>query len=428
MLYACFEAQDWPDKELVIIETQRSQPSPFFSKQAAQDDRIVFASWKILAGDKDFSIGLKRNIGLHLASGEWVATCDDDDLYAPSYLREMLGEMIRQHAVAITLGSWFVFEECSGGVGYVDPRGIDGFTESTRLTWAGAVTKCTPKDRDEWLYGYGFSYVYSRSRAMELPYPDKDMGEDFEFFMRLKDRRYTAVLFDDYGICLHTIHSRSTSSCEATGVNREEIRDLDVSALGPLLLEYLRDGWDRKGASRCFTGVCHRPPRVVIVNTSQREIEVERPACCTALDIRKLVAPHLGVQPADVALFASPERHEGEEPLADAASVTLRMTQLWAVLPIDLTGPEEVQVTCVDAMDADVAVAIRVMSSVRLGDLRGALLAQHFPSAPKGQLRRLRVATRVGNSFVGVDEKLPLGDVRQVFVICLADALGRGQD
>merc|ERR1719221_1224295 len=95
-LYAVFDAQDWPDKELVIIETYIKRPSPFFTGKAEEDSRVVFHSMPIQDKDNDFSIGLKRNMGIHLASGDWIAHFDDDDLYSPSYLTSMMNEMARE--------------------------------------------------------------------------------------------------------------------------------------------------------------------------------------------------------------------------------------------------------------------------------------------------------------------------------------------
>ena len=52
----------------------------------------------------DWSVGLKRNLAVHLASGEVVVHADDDDLYAPCYISRMLGTLAG--ADAATLSSW----------------------------------------------------------------------------------------------------------------------------------------------------------------------------------------------------------------------------------------------------------------------------------------------------------------------------------
>ena len=91
-LWKCFEAQQWPDKELVVIETYTDFPSELFERMAKQDSRLTYLKYKRPAGS-DWSIGLKRNIAANVATGEFIANFDDDDLYAPSYLKTMVGEL-----------------------------------------------------------------------------------------------------------------------------------------------------------------------------------------------------------------------------------------------------------------------------------------------------------------------------------------------
>eukprot|EP00441_Pelagodinium_beii_P001947 CAMPEP_0197699808 /NCGR_PEP_ID=MMETSP1338-20131121/121107_1 /TAXON_ID=43686 ORGANISM="Pelagodinium beii, Strain RCC1491" /NCGR_SAMPLE_ID=MMETSP1338 /ASSEMBLY_ACC=CAM_ASM_000754 /LENGTH=86 /DNA_ID=CAMNT_0043283337 /DNA_START=36 /DNA_END=293 /DNA_ORIENTATION=+ len=76
-LWACFEAQDWPDKELVVVETYESTPSSFLAQKAKEDERFVHVAFQ-RDRHEDFSVGLKRDMTLHLASGEYVVNFDDD--------------------------------------------------------------------------------------------------------------------------------------------------------------------------------------------------------------------------------------------------------------------------------------------------------------------------------------------------------------
>lgn len=172
-LWSVFDAQTWPDKELIVVDTFSDKPSPFFSKKAEEDRRIVYAPFKVKRDD-DLSIGLKRNMCTHLASGRYVANFDDDDLYAPAYITTMVEAMETQGVEAITLGSWFVYEGSTGNFGHVDPKASHG--------------KCDPELADQWLFGYGFSYVFSRDLALRIDYPNCDLGEDFEFFKGVRIR------------------------------------------------------------------------------------------------------------------------------------------------------------------------------------------------------------------------------------------------
>merc|ERR1719436_2223422 len=96
-----------------------------------------------------------------------------------------------------------------------------------------------PRDIDDWLYGYGFSYVFTLEAALLHPYPNRNLGEDAEFFGALRRRRNGSgvkLVFDSYGICVHTLHSRSTSNNWAQReVTKQELEDLDLADLSEVL-------------------------------------------------------------------------------------------------------------------------------------------------------------------------------------------------
>lgn len=221
-LYACFQQQTWPDKELVVVETYTSKPSDFFTRLAKQDDRVVFYSVQRPEG-ADWSIGLKRNIGTHVATGEFLANFDDDDLYAPKYLWTMVEELRAKRVKGLTLSSWFIFDTETSTYGYCNP-----------IEW-GNITNyhhTHPRVREA-VYGYGFSYVYRREVALAHQYPDQGMGEDYKFFSELQKTygdRCIGLFEDKIGLCLHTLHGKNTSDSIALWeVNREEVKDLDVA-------------------------------------------------------------------------------------------------------------------------------------------------------------------------------------------------------
>lgn len=225
-LWRCFEAQAWPDKELVVVETYVENYSKFFALLAESDPRVVYIKFQRPKG-QDWSIGLKRNLGAHLATGEFIANFDDDDLYAPAYVSSMVSMLEEREAQAITLSSWFVYDRPRKKWNFCDPiawgltKGKDESTHDVR-TWA---------------YGYGFSYVYRRRAGLDIMYDDINMGEDFNFMSALQNRRgqKSVTLFhDDFGICLHLQHGGNTSnSIPLREVDHEERRNLDIMELAP---------------------------------------------------------------------------------------------------------------------------------------------------------------------------------------------------
>ncbi|CAK9087300.1 unnamed protein product [Durusdinium trenchii] len=223
-LYRCFDAQTWPDKELVIVETYTSSPSEFFAQKAQMDPRVVYVKFQRSIGD-DFSIGLKRNVGTHLASGEVIASFDDDDLYAPPYLDTMVNALQDRRALAVKLSNWYVYHIDTDTWSFCDP-----------IAWG--LTKGLDETSDKvksWAYGYGFSYVYRRQCGLDLWYGNINLGEDFNWMMQLQLRRgerSVHLVPDDFGMCLHVQHGGNTSnSIPVREVPDSEAMDLDIMEL-----------------------------------------------------------------------------------------------------------------------------------------------------------------------------------------------------
>lgn len=145
-LWECFVAQEWEDKELVVVETYFDKPSEFLASIAAKDSRLVYVRYQRERG-KDWSIGFKRNMCAHLATGEFIANFDDDDIYAPSYLTTMVPQLADRNACAVTLSSWYIYE-----------------TKTLKWAFCDAIAWGWQKGMDSdasdvksWAYGYGFS-------------------------------------------------------------------------------------------------------------------------------------------------------------------------------------------------------------------------------------------------------------------------------
>jgi len=223
-LWKSFLAQNWPDKELVVIETYVGRQSEFFARLARNDSRITYMAYQRPHGE-DWSIGLKRNIAAHLATGEFIANFDDDDIYAPTYLTTMVEQLEARRALAVTLSSWFVLDVKTNKWGFCDA-----------IAW-GLAQGLSDEAQDvrNWAYGYGFSYVNRRKTSLEVPYDDQNMGEDFSFVTRLQTARSSKsvqLIHDDFGICVHTQHGRNTSDTfPIREVPPEEALQLDVAEL-----------------------------------------------------------------------------------------------------------------------------------------------------------------------------------------------------
>merc|ERR1712232_773923 len=81
-LMECFGAQTWPNKEIIIVETSYCGPSHYLMGLAFEFPQAV----TYIHIQTHLTIGLKRNMCLHLSTGDYILHFDDDDLYAPEYV------------------------------------------------------------------------------------------------------------------------------------------------------------------------------------------------------------------------------------------------------------------------------------------------------------------------------------------------------
>jgi len=304
-VWACFSNQTWPDKELIVIETYQSRSSDTFRyiKDVMKDPRLVYLRFRC-GQTTELSIGAKRNIAQHIASGDYIANFDDDDLYAPSYLSTMINAMYNLNVDYITLSSWYFFDIVSGRFGFFDA-----------VEWA-KVKKMREKDIDGWLWGYGFSYVHKLQPALDrkINYPDQNMEEDILYIRAWKDAfgdACAALFYDSVGIVLHTLHGRNTSNSFALReVPRDEALDTDFADLQQNLEVYLRmfprnDGPSKFIENEADESSAQRRYRDLRVHWLEGDFEVKCTRGAYAGEVHMLCADFLKIAPEDFCFFRS---------------------------------------------------------------------------------------------------------------------------
>lgn len=107
---ACFQAQGWPSRELLILHEPGDHATAAYASSLddARIRTIVFPSGPRI------TLGEKRNIALAAASGEYIATWDDDDWSSPSRLAAQMEALMQSGAPACTLRNLFVFDTVGG--------------------------------------------------------------------------------------------------------------------------------------------------------------------------------------------------------------------------------------------------------------------------------------------------------------------------
>jgi glycosyltransferase involved in cell wall biosynthesis len=94
--------QELVDLRLVVVDEGSTDETPgLLADLAARDERVC-----IVRHDEPRGLPAARNAGLSVATTEWVAFCDDDDLWAPDKLASQLA------ALGAAGGGW----SCTGSV------------------------------------------------------------------------------------------------------------------------------------------------------------------------------------------------------------------------------------------------------------------------------------------------------------------------
>lgn len=174
---ACFRMQDWPDRELVIVDD--GEP---VGHLVDGTPRVTY----VHLGDRARrTIGEKRNFACQLARGEVIVHWDDDDWSAPTRMSEQV-RLLRQSGRPATGYNTlpFAWDELQRAWLYLGPRG----------------------------YALGTSLCYLRAYWAAHRFEHIQIGEDNRFIEGLGDR----IITDAGQSIVARIHDGSTSNSKNT--------------------------------------------------------------------------------------------------------------------------------------------------------------------------------------------------------------------
>lgn len=201
-LYGLLQKQSYREWEWLIYDTSLSPAPPF------EDPRIRY-----LHREERETLGAKRAWLVEQARGASLIHCDDDDYYAPSYLKTMVGHLKRCDFVAFH--SWFLYDEKTDSLFYratdeVRQRyyHIDAFS-------GDSIREILPKRQEELpkVQANGFSFAYRKEVGEACPFPDCDLGEDQSFYRAVVGAGFRIALKpEEKGVVVHMMHDRNTSA------------------------------------------------------------------------------------------------------------------------------------------------------------------------------------------------------------------------
>ena len=202
-----FRSQDYKNIEWHILDD-----SPQGTESLNDiDDRNIFYQHV----DRQLPIGEKRNILIEKAKGEVIVQFDDDDYYAPNYVRSMIAALTDRDADMINLRGWFLYDVRSHFFGYWDLMQKTG--PHYCCDWTGVTATMFTAENNRALekthFGYGFSYIFKKQVWEAVKFPAINWNEDGEFSLHAQCKFKVAGVHDTTGLCLHILHPHSTSRC-----------------------------------------------------------------------------------------------------------------------------------------------------------------------------------------------------------------------
>ena len=181
-----FLRQDYPERELLILDDGPEGPGEELGARLPADDRIRYIRLPRLP------IGGKRNIGCALARGAIIAQWDDDDWYGPARLSAQVAPLL---------------------AGRADITGIRGTTVFDLERWQAWT--CTPR-LHRLMYRHdvhGGTLVYFRHLWQRCArYPNRSLAEDARFLSRLMRAGARLGRVEDADLFVYIRHGANTWS------------------------------------------------------------------------------------------------------------------------------------------------------------------------------------------------------------------------
>lgn len=198
---------DGPLQLLILDDSPQSDES--LAGDEYRSDGIHYIHW---AGDR-LSIGAKLNVLMEQACGDVLMRFDDDDYYSPAYVERMLALLGDDDY--LTLSGWFAHSPILGRFCYWESDVLwpMHYVLSPHDPFVPVSTQgVLPASAHLQATGYGFASAWRRTLAEAVRFPDRDHGEDAQFFEDAVNAGFRArYVADTEGLALHIVHRNNIS-------------------------------------------------------------------------------------------------------------------------------------------------------------------------------------------------------------------------
>ncbi len=175
-----FLAQDYANKELLIVDDGSDSLADLIADFAAQDERIRY-----LRPDHKMTLGAKRNFACAEARGDLIAHWDDDDWMASWRLTYQVEALLAAQADLCGVSKLLFYDPAADRAWqYVYPKGSK--------FWVAGATLC-----------------YTKAFWRVHPFPNINIGEDTRFVWSSRSQKMVAL--DDNRFYVAMVHRGNTS-------------------------------------------------------------------------------------------------------------------------------------------------------------------------------------------------------------------------
>ncbi|WAC92044.1 glycosyltransferase family 2 protein [Mycobacterium sp. Aquia_213] len=204
-----FRAQTFNGPLQLLILDDSPEPDESLATDEYRSDGIHYIH---RPGDR-MSIGAKLNALMELARGDVLMRFDDDDYYSPAYVERMLALLGDDDY--LTLSGWFAHSPIHGRFCYWESEVLwpVHFVLSPHDPFLPVSTSGLPPESSYvQATGYGFASAWRRTVADAVRFPDRDHGEDAQFFDGAVNAGFRArYVADTEGLALHIVHHTNIS-------------------------------------------------------------------------------------------------------------------------------------------------------------------------------------------------------------------------
>lgn len=201
----CVANQTYEDIEWLVLDDSPA-PSKILTERHARTVRYHHMETRQ-------SVGMKRNWLAEKATGDIIVHFDDDDYYSPEYVETLVRKMEHEKWDLLNLRGWFILDMRANFFGYWNLLEKSGLHYVCDLKGVTLAKLDNPESFATIELGWGFGYAYRKKVWQEIGFPDKDFAEDGEFFIKAQSRFPSGGIVDADGLCLHEIHTGSSSRC-----------------------------------------------------------------------------------------------------------------------------------------------------------------------------------------------------------------------